>query len=260
MPKARKPSSVTDRVTERRGVLKTLRSALYPQALSDKLDKLTETIAGLTSQLENKEIKITALEERVERLEGECDRLEQYSRGGNLRFSGIPETGEGEDTTAKVVDIINTKMALTPPPPPQEDILVSHRLGKRSDTGDRRRVVIVRFNKVTVRDGVIRARRRLRNNDSTEPIYINEDLTQRRAALAAATRQMKKTHTINDCWTYKGKIVIKTLTNVIKVINTEAEIVRNMNVYQNQCLSYECFIYIIYFSLLFLLYILQVRY
>ena len=127
-----------------------------------------------------------------------------------------------------VIIIINTKMAYTPPPPPppvsQEDILVSHRLGKRSDTGDRRRVVIVQFNKVTVRDGVIRARRRLRNNDSTEQIYVNEDLTQRRAALAAATRQMKKTHKFNDCWTYNGKIVIKTLTNIIKVINTEAEI------------------------------------
>ena len=50
----------------------------------------------------------------MERLEGECDRLEQYFRRGNLRFSGIPETGDGEDTTAKVVDIINTKMAFTP--------------------------------------------------------------------------------------------------------------------------------------------------
>ena len=207
MPKARKPSSVTDsdvgdtevmrfvELLKDEGVLNTLRSALYPQALSDKLDKLTETIAGLTSQLENKEIKITALEERVERLEGECDILEQYSRRGNLRH-----------------------------PWEKKDILVSHRLGKRSDTGDRRRVVIVRFNKVTVRDGVIRARRRLRNNDSTEQIYVNDDLTQRRAALAAATRQMKKTHKINDCWTYNGKIVIKTLTNIIKVINTEAEI------------------------------------
>ena len=64
----------------------------------------------------------------------------------------------------------------------QEDIIVSHRLGKRSDTGDWRRVVIVRFSKVTVRAGVIRARRRLRN------------------------------------------IVVKTLTNIIKVINTEAKI------------------------------------
>ena len=149
----------------------------------------------------------------MERLEGECDRVEQYSRRGNLRFSGIPETGEGEDTTAKVVEIINTKMAFTPPPPSVSGgHYCCHRLGKRSDTGDRRRVVIVRFSKVTVRDGVIRARSRLRNtNGSTEQIYVNEDLTQRRAALAAATRQMKKTHKFNDCWTYNGKSVVKTL-------------------------------------------------
>ena len=86
MPKARKPSSVTDsdvgdtgmmakrfvELLNDEGVFKTLWSALYPQALSDKLDKVTRTIAGLTSQLESKK-KIIALEERVERLEGECN-------------------------------------------------------------------------------------------------------------------------------------------------------------------------------------------
>ena len=106
MPKARKPSSVTDsdigdtevmvmrfvELLKDEGVLKTLRSALYPQALSDKLDKLKRRLADLTSQLETKEKIITALEERVERLEGECDRAEQYSRRENLRFCGIPET------------------------------------------------------------------------------------------------------------------------------------------------------------------------
>ena len=69
MPKARKPSSVTDsdvgdtevmgkrfvEVLNDEGVLNTLKSALYPQPLSDKLDKLTRTIADLTSQVESKE-------------------------------------------------------------------------------------------------------------------------------------------------------------------------------------------------------------
>ena len=114
--------------------------------------------------------------------------MEQYSRRGNLIFSGIPETGEGEDTTAKVVDIINTKMAFTPLSASGR-FFFSHRQGNRSDTGNRRRVVIVRFSNATVRDGVIRARSRLRNtNGSTEQIYVSEDLTQRPAALAAATR------------------------------------------------------------------------
>ena len=61
MLKARKASNVTDsdvgytevmamrfiELLKDEGVFKTLRSALYPQALSDKLDKLTRTIADL---------------------------------------------------------------------------------------------------------------------------------------------------------------------------------------------------------------------
>ena len=69
MPKARKPSSVTGsdvgntevmamkfvELLNDEEMLRKLRSALYPQVLSDKLDKLTQTIASLTSQLESKE-------------------------------------------------------------------------------------------------------------------------------------------------------------------------------------------------------------
>ena len=71
MPTAQKPSSVIDsdvgdtdvmvmrfvELLKDEGVLKTLRSALYQQALSEKLDKLTRTIADLTSQLETEEKK-----------------------------------------------------------------------------------------------------------------------------------------------------------------------------------------------------------
>ena len=196
MPKARKPFSVIDSdvgntevvefidLLNNEDVLRKLKAALYPHALVDKLDKLTQTIAGLTSQLESKVKRITALEEKVERLEGHGENVEQYSRRNNLGVCGIPETGE--DTTAKVVKIVNNKMA----------IIVSHRLGKRNDTGDRHRVVIVLFSKGTVRDGVVRAWSRLRNtNCSTEQTFVNKDLTPRRAALAAATRQMNKTQT-----------------------------------------------------------------
>ena len=82
-------------------VVRKLKSALYPQALSDKLDTLTQTIAGLASQLESKECRIAVLEEQVELLQSECDNLEQYSRRCNLRIHGIPETGERreEDST-----------------------------------------------------------------------------------------------------------------------------------------------------------------
>ena len=113
MSKARKPCNVTDsdvgdtevmlmvmkfiELLNDEEVLRKLKLALYPQALADKLDKLTHTIAGLTSQLERRGKRITALEEKVE-----CEKVEQYPRRYKLIFCGIPETGEGEDTTVRL--------------------------------------------------------------------------------------------------------------------------------------------------------------
>ena len=68
--------------------------------------------------------RIAMQEDKFDHLQSECDNLEQYSRRSNLRFHGIPETGEREDTTLKVVDIINTKMATTPLS--KEDTAISH--------------------------------------------------------------------------------------------------------------------------------------
>ena len=98
-------------------LFRKLKLALYAQALSDKLDTIMQTTASLIYQLETRNEKLPSLKDR---LEGECDNLEQYSRRSNLRFCGIFETGA--DTTAKVVEIVYTKMP--PPPVSQEDIVI----------------------------------------------------------------------------------------------------------------------------------------
>ncbi|KAK2188495.1 hypothetical protein NP493_130g00004 [Ridgeia piscesae] len=167
MPKARRTPSITDsdvcdtdvmllrflELLSDDQVVRKLKSALYRQALSDRLDTLTQTIAGLTSQLESKESRIVVLEEQVELLQSECDNLDQYSIRCKLRIRGIPETGEGEDTTLKVLELVNATMAITPLVA-KEEIVVSHRLVKQRDTGDRPRAVIIVFSKITVRNNV----------------------------------------------------------------------------------------------------------
>ena len=50
-------------------------------------------------------------------------------------------------------------------------------------------------------------------------IFINEDLTMRRASLAFQTRMLKKARKINDCWTANGKIVLKDLANKVVYIS-----------------------------------------
>ena len=104
------------------------------------------------------------------------------------------------------------------------DVVTSHRLGRRvpgADIQTRPRPVIVKFATAHVRDVVIRARRRLRESGDGPTVYVNEDLTCRRAALAKKTRQLKKSRKINDCWTFNGKVIVKTIDGVVKEIRSD---------------------------------------
>ena len=93
------------------------------------------------------------------------------------------------------------------------DIERIHRLGRKTDT-TRPRAMIARFVSGKTRDRVYRSRATLKthNRSSTDQhhkIFINEDLTTMRSNLAYATRTLKNSKRITDCWTFNGKIVIK---------------------------------------------------
>ena len=99
-----------------------------------------------------------------------------------------------------------------PPPLQPGDIERVHRLGRKTDT-IRPRAVIARFVSGKTRDRVYRSRATLKtHNHSTDQhhkIFINEDLTTMRSNLAYATRTLKKSKRITDCWTFNGKIVTR---------------------------------------------------
>ena len=192
-------------------VFQKLRHVLNPKVLTDKLDTLTKKISQLNERLEKKDKYIAALKARLSSCEAGLDQLEQYSRRTNLRFFGIPDAQTGENTTGKLLSIVNETMGVTPPIV-SADVVTSHRLGRRvpgADIQTRLRPVIVKFATAHVRDVVIRARHRLRESGDGPTVYVNEDLTRRRAALAKKTRQLKKSRKVNDCWTCNGKVVIK---------------------------------------------------
>ena len=73
--------------------------------------------------------QITSLEREVHELADANDTLEQYTRQPNLRFEGILEADHGEDTDAKVLEIANSKLGMTPPLQ-LDDLERSHRLGR----------------------------------------------------------------------------------------------------------------------------------
>ena len=193
-------------------ILKKMKTTLFPQELSDKLDHLSAQVEVLTKQLATKEQRITELEKKVATLEAQTDAVEQYSRCANLRFQGIPDS-DGEDTDSLIITLINEQINVEPRVQ-NTDIERSHRVGPKLDKQGRRRVrpIIVRFAKERTRDVVYRARFRLKDVNAKRPlekIFINEDLTSTRASLAAEARSIKKAGKIQDTWTYNGNILIK---------------------------------------------------
>ena len=128
-----------------------LKKALYPQELVDKLDYLTKRVSALTENLRERDERIKQLEKKVETLELDSDKVEQYSRRSNHRFSGIHEAdNDVEDTTEKILQIINDDMEV---PVSRDQVERSHRLGPKVDRNGkaRQRNIIIRFNRESVR-------------------------------------------------------------------------------------------------------------
>ena len=57
-------------------ILKKMKTTLFPQELSDKLDHLSAQVEVLTKQLATKEQRITELEKKVATLEAQTDAVE----------------------------------------------------------------------------------------------------------------------------------------------------------------------------------------
>ena len=211
-------------------VLQKLKQILFPQALADTIDSMTVHITNLSTLLKNKDTRINELEQKVHTLESAIDSQEQYSRRQNLRINGIPETGDTEDITTAVLNLVNHTMAIKPQLQ-RHAIVKCHRLGPKVDRrGDQQtRPIIVKFTNESIRDDVLRARFVLKEHNakhSDSRIFLNEDLTGIRAKLAREARVLKKSGKIDDTWTFNGNVMIKDVAHKICPIRSAADIER----------------------------------
>ena len=161
-------------------------------------------------------------------LEAESDRREQYSIRPNLRFQGIPEE-DGENTDAVVIGKTQQKLGLTHIV--ADHLERSHRLRPKKDEQGRprKRAMIGCFRSEAVRDEVFRACTRLKDYNhqcQDNQIHVNEDLTAKRAMLTYRTRQLKREKHIVDCWTYAGRVLIKTNIGTVKEIDTDQDLLK----------------------------------
>ena len=108
-----------------------------------------------------------------------------------MHMRGLPEQA-GEDTDEVVLNVLNTKMGMTPPVQLHQ-LVRSHRLGRAKEGQDPKRhprPIIIRFSSERLRDEV--------QQDQDLKIFLNDDLTTLRGKLAYDARVLKREKKIID--------------------------------------------------------------
>ena len=188
------------------------------QNLLDTVGALRDEVRSLKQTVADRDATIAQMRDNIADLQDKHDALEQYGRRNCLRIAGVSDTEE--DTTAAVVYLANEVLKVQPPLDKQ-DITNSHRLPKpRNSPNDQPCPIILRFNRKTDRDRVLKNRKHLKAVNIGKPvkIYINEDLTTQRAKLFSVGRSLLKDKHIEQVWTFNGNIKIKTLSGHVKYI------------------------------------------
>ena len=180
------------------------RIAIATQAL------LSADIQGLITRVRQLEIQNTQLIDRI-------DELEQYQRRNNIVISGLSEADDEskDDLHTKVTefaekvgaDISNT------------DIDSMNRLGKPSQ--DKSRPILVRLTNRSAKKRITKSRP-LFKKKGFKKVFVNEDLTKPRQALAFETRKFVKQGYGTKTWTDDGKVfVLDNNEKKHRVYNTE---------------------------------------
>lgn len=180
----------------------TLRQALRPQfdLVVQKTDaNMASRLKAMEQELAKKDAEIKKLKDQVEELEDRLDDQEQYSRRTSVRLSGVPEE-EGEDCEKKVNDFFS----LLDHSPKINRV---HRVGKKDSNSVKPRQILCQFTNYPDKKETMKLKQKLKS--IKKDVYINEDLTRKRAKLFKLARDIKGEKKIDDVWTADGRIVIK---------------------------------------------------
>lgn len=212
MPSTREMSKKTS--FDASDFIKGFKAALQEQTVIEMLkaaiaQPVSEQISELKELLDVKDRKINDLTKQVQDLESRCDELEQYSRRNSLRIYGIPEQSD-EHLTEQMTNLVNEELAIQP----QlniSDICRVHRVGRQNSNADHQkpRPILLKLATHQCKERIYKNRFALKR--SSKNIFINEDLTKKRAELARKARLLRRDGKIKDTWTYDGNVMMKCL-------------------------------------------------
>ena len=197
---------------------------------------LTNQITALKKELRERDATIAEMQQHIEDLTAESDRLEQYTRRNSLRIAGVAEV-TGEDITASVLNVINDQLKLSPPLALTEVDRI-HRVGNpkkktpnpmqdaarhsNAQPPPAPRPILVKLATYRARKRIMDLRGSLKN--STRGIFLSEDLTRKRSELLYKARVLKRAGRINGAWSADGNILILDPANKVVTIKQETDL------------------------------------
>lgn len=177
--------------------------------MTESIQFYEDRIKKCEEKLEERETTINNLEDKLKNqmninstLEQEIDQLEQYSRLNSVKIlnPGWIER-EDENCTDLVIDYGKKHgLDLT-----HSDFDACHRVGKVQNNATVR-PILAKLIRRDHRTKLLLSRTQERTARSG--IYVNEDITQRRAAAAKLARDLVKMKKISNSYVYYGKVVI----------------------------------------------------
>ncbi|KAK3103244.1 hypothetical protein FSP39_017777 [Pinctada imbricata] len=173
-----------------------------------KAEVLSEMTA-LKQEIKLKDVKINELKNKVEG-------LEMYGRRNGIRVYGIPEQ-EHENTDEIVLSLANDIQAKIP------DIALgrSHRVGPK--TGNKPRPIIAKFIGHNYKVEFLKHKKNLKDIRTPQQIFVNEDLTSKRANWAKTARGWKKSGKIKKTWTRDGILFVQNNNDfVVRIASDKA--------------------------------------
>ena len=225
----------TNGVASKSSVTQSVIEALKdPGVISQLVGALRDEIrAGFKVELKLLNAKIQERDLKIRELEKRVEGLEMYGRRNGIRIYGVSETPH-ENTDNIVLKLADEIEANIPP----HALGRSHRVGPA--TASKPRPIISKFVGHNFKVNFMRNKRKLRKSDDDEeepvqdgperrppkpPIFINEDLTSKRAGWAKKARGWKKSSKIKDTWTRDGVLFVKTNQSELKRVNCDKEFV-----------------------------------
>ncbi|KAK9701450.1 hypothetical protein QE152_g30590 [Popillia japonica] len=160
-------------------VLKTVETVLKSEELLQKIGNIiAEKIDQKIDQsIKTYEVKVSQLEDKLEKAYATIDSLEQYTRRNSLRIYGLPES-VNEDTDASVIKFCKEKMNIEVT---KEMIDCSHRLGKEEN---HTKPLLVKFVSKNIKQEIYKNKRKLKGSK----LVIKEDLTKKNIQLMKRVR------------------------------------------------------------------------